>query len=79
MFYTPYRSNPDLAYFMLTKIHPELDKVMSQAPTPQVYNNPPANNHYQPPQQYQGQNLPQQQQYGAGQQQQQQYNHAAYR
>ena len=30
--HTAYWSNPDLAYFMLTKIHPELDKIGKQGP-----------------------------------------------
>ena len=29
--HTSYWSNPDLAYFMLTKVHPELDKLIPEA------------------------------------------------
>ena len=29
--HTSYWSNPDLAYFMLTKVHPELDKMIPAA------------------------------------------------
>ena len=47
--HTSYWSNPDLAYFMLTKVHPELDKMIPQAqkqhPQPQQQPVNPNPNH----------------------------------